>query len=103
MKNKWKQCIILICTITLTSCSEGIINKYDYIDTNTDNATFINKANGTIYFVNRSGKIVDVVDLKLSIEAVQQIQKEKEARDQALLQNQILQGQTALSARNETI
>ncbi len=43
----------------------------------------LNKANGTLYYINKSGRIMDIVDLKLSTDAINAIQSEKDEREKA--------------------
>jgi hypothetical protein len=77
----WRSFILMATIVILSSC--GLFNRYDQVTSNTENLALLNKATGTLYYINKSGRIMDIVDLGLSSEAKSIIQSEKDDREKA--------------------
>jgi hypothetical protein len=76
-----KVVVITLLTALLFSCFRT--NKYQLASANEGNLNFVDSQSGKVYYVNKSGNIVDVVDLNIPAASVQAIKAAKEKQDAA--------------------
>jgi hypothetical protein len=73
--------MIVIVTALLLSCFGS--NKYQMASEKDGNLSFVDSQSGKVYYVNKSGNIVDVVDLDIPVASIQTIKAAKEKQDAA--------------------
>jgi hypothetical protein len=76
--------VALLTAVVIAGCTNGsFLDKYQLVSEKDGSMTFLDKRAGKVYYVNKSGNIVDVVDLRISDKSVQTIKTAKEAQDNA--------------------
>ena len=95
--------LLLLCLMTfvLFSCGSSIWDKYQLVSEKDGNLTFLDNRAGKVYYVNRSGNIVDVVDLRISEQNVQSIKKAKDTRESSQKNRDL--GEQAISGTKFTL